>query len=456
MSKNLEDIEFVLQEVARFAKLSPEEFRKVSPRDCLSTLPHPTGQGIVIAGFAASSRIAKIALRAIEKSKYSGRLDVESVSDILGKIIVRRFLAEQRPLDQSQTDRAVESALRQAAKTIVDLTHLIPCHLIAEREPHSFSIGPVTFSRRENLWPRIQAQMRAYVEGPDGTEISGGRATPDKESRKLLSKEVDDYYGAFDWIAQVTIPKCDPAISRVQAEVKIQSALDCFQLLLGAYHSHRMQIGGIAAPGDRRSHLTLTPEGEVQISASISWRESGLGEGWWDTLVDKNAELIISLMGVALEHGTLLPAPAPLAHRFLDAVHWFGEAVRDQNIAARIIKYVTAIERILIATPQEDIAETIARRGAAFGRRGNEKLALLRKQIKRVYGLRSELTHGSRSPRDAKVSELVWLTEIFAQRILLGVLWHYGDLGLRSQNVTNSNIEEKYDEIVNLIETQAT
>jgi len=157
---NAADIDFVLQEVVRFSGLSFDEL-KLLPDDLLYMLPHPGGSGVLICGQAAARRLCAMAERQIARSLYAGRLSANTVSDLLRTEITRRFLKNDQPIDARQADRAVSSAIRQAAGKLTNLTHVIPCHLMVDRKPDTFRIGPVTFFRRELRWPAISASLEA-------------------------------------------------------------------------------------------------------------------------------------------------------------------------------------------------------------------------------------------------------------------------------------------------------
>ena len=65
-------------------------------------------------------------------------------------------------------------------------------------------------------------------------------------------------------------------------------------------------------------------------------------------------------MGVAIENGVNALKPMPLARRFLDAAAWYGEAVRDEFPASRLVKYVIAIERIVATSKnEENLSDTL-------------------------------------------------------------------------------------------------
>ena len=98
---------------------------------------------------------------------------------------------------------------------------------------------------------------------------------------------------------------------------------------------------------DRRGRLAVNTMGIAEVSGLVNLRGHSLGEGWWGSVSRNGGDRLIALMGVAVEMVHKGPRPAPMAQRFLDAAAWYGEAVRDDFAASSVVKYVTAMERIL-------------------------------------------------------------------------------------------------------------
>ena len=368
---NIQDIDFVLHEVLRFSKLTFDQLKQKPPDDLLAVLPHPEGRGSLICGQTAARRLFQMAEREVARSAQAGRVNPRVVFDNLRTDISRRFLKDKQPINQRQADRSASSAIRLAARRVADLTHIIPCHLVADRKPDTLRIGPVTFSRRENRWPTILELLQASRPPSSGVaEAAKKRNWVSADDRTL--RDATRYYETFEWIAEVLIENCDPEMSEQRARRMAGSALDCLQLLLGSHHSDRMQIGGFGISSDRRVRIALKAGGEASITTTIGGLTNILGEDWWDYLKVQAAP-ILELMGIAINEGYRLPRPTPVATRFLDAASWVGEAIRDRNPAASLVKCVLAIERTVIARHHEgDLAETVATRGAMLARRGEQ------------------------------------------------------------------------------------
>ena len=195
-----DDIEFVLSEVARIQRMDPQEVLKLRFPENLSTLPHPSGTGIMRCGAAAHRRLQSLVDLALSRSQYAGRVEAEAVFTKLKSVIVKRFLCENRELNTKEADRAVSAAIRAAARARTDLTHFIPCHLGHAKTPESFSIGSVRFQPRNVVIERLEPKLQAYLDR-EPRALAGTKKPEDRRelAEKLLA-DAREYYGSFGWV----------------------------------------------------------------------------------------------------------------------------------------------------------------------------------------------------------------------------------------------------------------
>jgi hypothetical protein len=438
-----EDIKFVLQEAARFAKLELSELENLSFEDAMSMLPHPSGQGDMICGIKAQERLYDLVEIAISRSKFVSRIKIDPLIRELKTVIIQRFVTEHRELSIREADRAVSAAIRKVAKSIADRTYLVPCHLADDTTPDSFTIGPVNFRQSQLAFKQIDPALDAY--------LNEARSDTTNYLRKTLVSDARKYYTSFNWIAEVKITGCSPDVSSEHATQIVQSAVNCIHLLIGAAHSHRVRVGGPNYQSDVRSKISLDENGKTDLTTTRSWEGHRWENDWWQRLAKQGAVNIISLMGTAIVAGHDLPKGAPLAQRFIDASSWYGEAVRDKFPASRIIKYMTAIERIVTTKNEDCLSETISRRGAALltaGGLGNFQNNC--KRIKDAYDERSRLIHGSTSPNQPLMGVALREAEYLSRQILLCSLLFFGEKGLQTVSVSEKLMDEHYAKIITL------
>jgi hypothetical protein len=442
-----DDIAFILSECARHAKMERHELRALPFADAFASLPHPSKRGAMICGAAAYQRLRDMAELALSRSVYAGRIDREAVVQNLKEVIVQRFLREKRELNGAQAEKAAHWAVKSAGKAVSDSTHLLPCHLGHAETPEKFSIGPVVFQKCKTVLTRLEPAFGVYV--------NNGLDERDREHAAWLLNETQQYYGSFDWIAEVHIEGCDRPTSERRGARMVQSALDCLHLLVGAAHSDHMRAGGPSFGMDRRGKIELSADGKIWISTSVDWLSHHFKAGWWDAINSNGGDEFVELMGLAIETGHDLPHPAPMAQRFLDAAAWYGEAVRDPFSASRLVKYVTAIERILSTKNEDKLADTLAARGSAIVMAIEEEdRETLRQRFKDVYDLRSRLVHGARSPLDAGLGHGLYEAERLTRSVLFSSLLFFRDEGLRAKEVSINRMEDAFGRLMDWAERE--
>lgn len=437
------DFRFVLQQNESFTS---EMRRSLSPLEAITTmLPHPSGTGSMACHPAAHRRLFEMADGALSRSAHAGRVEVDSVFRSLKEITVTRFYKEERDPTTSEADRAVAAAVKAAAKSCRTLTHFFPCHIGDDKGEFEFSIGGVRFRRTTAVLEGLKSGTEAYLDESD---------EPSKRQlAEHLAADAQGYYGTFGWTAEITIENCDDATSRRRAERAVQAALDALHVLLGIAHSDNMRLGGANIRTDRRSHIIQDAAGEVDFSSSADWLTNSLGDDWWEILNDRIGDDLLPLMSLALDGAMALPMPRPLAQRFVDGATWFGEACRDRFRASRLVKYVTAMERILV-TPDADIAETIARRGASLLCRSlpdYDDFDRLKQRIKDVYDMRSRIVHGARSPHDMLGVALRDAEEL-ARFTLVQIVRFYGPEGLTAEQFSDKRLNEVFADHIRVVE----
>ncbi|MEA1015337.1 HEPN domain-containing protein [Sphingosinicella sp. LY1275] len=435
----IDDVGFIFTECVRVneALQAPGGLKNLPKSDWMFELPHPSGTGKMICGRAAAQRLEELARSAIRRSGLSRQVDVLAVRRVLGDILVRKFLKEKRGIEISQVERALAEAGRMAAKGCSTITHFLPCHLMIAQQPASFDIGPVRFHSRASFRSLLAKQLRAER----GREV---------RRNKRIIFDVVRYFKTFGWVAEVAIQQCDGKTSSPLAEQAVTAALNCLHLLLGAGYTHRMAVGGPAIDFDKRGGFSLSAGGSLTTSAVYGGGpgEVAYEDDWFSMFDRSDYKEGLRLCGIALEVAVDPRLTRPLSDRFLDAALWFGEAVREKSPAAKVVKYVTAIERMLMTDEKDDITTLVSERLAALCCRGAESREQLRDEARRLYSLRSKLVHGSLSPNAEAVHEGVKLGADLAQDALLAALVALGELGLRDETATTRQLGAWYDMII--------
>ncbi|MBP0629981.1 HEPN domain-containing protein [Cupriavidus sp. AcVe19-1a] len=435
------DVRFILDECARLHTIVQREGLNAIPREeFLFSLPHPNGVGHLPCGRAAALKLTALAEEVARRGDVTKRVELGTLKAELGKLIVSRFLAERRPLDIKQMDRLIQSAIKAVQRHCVTRTHFVPCHLMSTNDPERLVMGPVTFHNRTSFRKLLLGKAR----NRDDNNPARGNA----HDRSLLARAIR-YYRNFKWVAEVEIANCDASTSTTLAEEAVTAALDCLHMLLGVQWTGRMRVGGAGIPNDRKAKLMLTHSGELEPSMSIAWfGEVAFPDGWSTILVSPDFRHLQSLCAVALEAAVDPDLERPLSRRFLDAAQWFGEASRDSSPATRTVKFVTAIERMVMTEERDDITSVVAERVAALCFDAEKSREAWREKAKEAYNLRSRLVHGSISPRAPKLRRGAGIAAEVAEATLRRALEAFGIDGLRAESLKSERLARWFQELL--------
>jgi hypothetical protein len=438
MSEYLAALKFLGDEIDRFGNLDIEELKKLTLDDHLATLAHPAG-GSLLCGAEAFRRIRKASQTAIDRDGYRGRIGVDQLFQIVAENIEDRFLRRNSPINLSSADQLFADSIKKAAGGIKSITHYAPCLISDDEGAEEFSIGKIKFRRRKSCLAGLQPQFDNYRKA-------------NKEAGEIDDKLLDttlEYYASFDWLAEVTIDDADAATSYELAVSSVEAALNFLHVLVGTRQSNHFRVGGPAPKLDKRGRFELSNGKIGTIEVTRSWTSRSLGEGWWQHLHDIGVARTLPIIGKVIDLN-LARTPTPLSQRLLDAAHWYGDASREKFPASQLVKFVTAMERVLITGKRGDLTKTFCDRGSAlFVYPEKEKRVEARKRFSQVYGARSQLVHGSTSPNDKKTLSLLIDAELFSHGIIWRALTLYGqDDKILDSTMNDKKLSKWFDAIL--------
>jgi hypothetical protein len=438
----IEDVAFIFEECARLFKMVEDgRFAEMPREDAFCDLPHPSHNwpnGKMLCSRAGFVKLEAIARLAIVQAGIQRLIAIEPARKVMAEILVRKFVREKRPIEIKHVDRAMSEMARRVSATTSNVTHFVPCHLMLSQQPSTFQLGPVRFLNRATFRQTLADLIRS------------NRTTDRKMNRRVIFDAVR-YFKTFGWVAEVTIIGCDKSVSEATATKAVFAALNCLHVLFGARHSKKMTVGGPGIGYDKRGGFTIDDKGELSYRASYGGPgEVGFNDEWLDLFSDTEAQAAINGLGVALEVAVNPALRRPISERFLDAAQWYGEAVREPSQGAKVVKYVTALERMVMTDEKDDIVGMVSERVAALCL--EEPTAKNRAKwladTKRAYGIRSKLVHGSLSPTSDLVFEGVGLGADIGRDALLSALSLIGPDGLRAEGVSNKQLSRCYNDMI--------
>ncbi|MBN9585747.1 MAG: hypothetical protein BGN84_00950 [Afipia sp. 62-7] len=449
------DVEFVISECVRIQKITatgkPADWSKeLSKNDMLCHLPRADGQGIILCGAKAYFRLKELATTALRHSDALGTVQPDKVFEALRDLVSERFIFGEVLITSQTVEKAMATAVKEAKKGRSNVIHLIPCRLMYAKEPDSFAVGPVTFKTNA----AFKAEMGPHYESYLAAEQVGVGV---RDSYYL--DEAQHYYDGFSWIARVEVLKCDHTISKERALLAVTAAVDILHIIFGAYYTERMVVAGPRMENDNRAHMTLSERSGLHVSLSSAATSAvGFGDGWGVFL--KRPDIAFQLQAAArvIEPIVNPDISRPLGLKIADAAAWFGLAVREEIDASRIVKAITALERLILTDEKENLAELISQRAAAIccdaghDIKGFDELA---GRLKKAYDLRSRLVHGSLSPFDPEVRDSVDNCLILCEKVLGSALSFFLFHKLLDTPITNRQLSAGFSELVMQIKAKA-
>ena len=423
---DLDSVCFILNEIARYGSMSFEERRQTAKQDAFCYLPHPDRKGFhLTCGRAAYNLSFEMAERIALASGLVERVSKDDLARELRRVISFRFLRERRPVTRSEVDRAMSSAVRIMKGRCGSITHFIPCRISSKPSNHSVAVGPVRFIPIGQFRGRLAVLAKGWRKG-----------TTDAERRfdRELFMDARTYYTSFDCVAELTISDCDEKTSARRAMEVVRSAVDSLLTLFGPRAGSRMTVAGPNHAFDRRGSFRVDSNG-LSVSTEANWIGGAFMEDdWATTIATPDFSVATELIGLSLRALMQPEHQLPLARRFIDATFWFGEAVREVSAPAKIIKYVTAVERMVMTDEKDDITRLFCDRVAAlcFQAPSMTSYNAWRSDAHDLYSLRSKLVHGSLSPSSRMVLDGVSLAERISEHTISSALAAFGRDGLES------------------------
>ncbi|VWX51795.1 HEPN domain-containing protein [Novosphingobium sp. 9U] len=408
----------------------------------------PPGSGFFYTGDDGWEALSALNASAMKSGRILLRADHTATRRILETVLMPKFGTEGIEVNHKNVSRALSETVKLSKKQFVSRTHFIPCQLSTFSKGGGVSLGPVRFiSRRE-----AKSALKVALD-----RERSGEFTKDKRDRDHISRALAHYKG-YQWFAQVTVADCAPSRSEEIALTAASSALDLLQALIGWRGAREMSVAGQFGHFDRTAAIARNePTGGLSITTGWRMRGGTLPDDWPDQLA-RDMDHGLEQAGLILQSRVNPDLVRPVSQRLLDVAQWFGEAVRDPSPSTRVVKFITAIERLTLTEKVEDIAESVSERVAALtiGQIDNLTFYPSKKLFKKIYTVRSELAHGTISPTDPKVIAVVGKAGDYAEIALLRALFNWGAENLELTKFTPAKLRGWFEEIIVVCKSDET
>ena len=386
---NAELVGFIIDEVERFAKMTPEERREVSkPPDWPLIYGLPNKHGVEITcGNMAHAALSELSDRASQVDNLIASRCSKNAAFQLYRKHFLRSLMKMTVDGQVDEDRFVERYSKIIRRLIIlslrEQKFGIPCVLpIGCEKARNFVVGPVTFVPTDQ-WIRN-----------DPSDFPESRPLGEYFKRDL---------NCFSWIAFVSVKKTEPERGQELAEFAVDVAINIIRIFL-VMNGEQEEVFRLGHAGGR-----LPPKTNCGISFEKGSPSVWLSRQSHPYVGDDFIEFIeahsfyIQMFAGVLKSTVVGGAASSYALRFLDAVKWFGEACLEGRSGAQIVKAVMCLERLFIFEDDDGdgLKARVSKRAAALiSHFLSAEYVETKRELGIGYKARSKLMHGAKGPMD--------------------------------------------------------
>lgn len=264
--------------------------------------------------------------------------------------------------------------------------------------------------------------------------------------------ETAERYERFLW--HIVVPVCGIYTDSLAEDMAMDSAnliLNMFHMRFQLGYSDRMAVGFDLPTDSMSAVIRVLENNKITFDQRI---KMGLGNvGLPDdflSLFSGEFQDICDVIGIVSSLMLDARNRYPINERLVDALYWYGDAVREKNSAVATVKFITSLERLLTFDEHGSLKERICNRAIALIRHWNFKqestLPDLKKSLARVYKLRSDILHGSVSPTDKGLRGKMEQIEDITNCAIHGYAHAFRDL--LDKNVPESELKNWFIELV--------
>jgi hypothetical protein len=428
---------FMVSEVGNYSENIKHNSENGGEYDALHMMRDSCGR-LRIVGASVDRELRRISDELLFESQLWGRVDPDRVYKIVREKFGKEYL---RVLDREPSGSSIKtniiSWIELAGEECGKRTYFIPCN-VGLKSGRLIHVGPVKIESRKTAFPRIidEYQKCASVNKCDESHIA---------SEATMSCE---YYSYYRDIAEVSVCNCDGPTSRNIADSIVRSVMDFVHFLAGEMYTKDMNAGG-PPTRDRRCEIFVNSGGEYSIGHNIKYGGALISDEWWGKLFLLPQNDFVISFGNVLSDRAACRELSMLGSRFLDGCSWFGDAARETLPESAIVKYVTAIERLLWVEGDSNsgVTNRIAQRAAAIcSMNSSRKHSEMAKEVEVAYDARSGVVHGRIGKSDPKLRSLRRLCERVSRDLLHS--WMYRFHTDFSSDLSNADFKQRISEFV--------
>jgi len=438
--EDVKDLNIIFREIQFLKNIfnqSPELYKDSFDNDIdlmTAVLQSPQNAGETIENqvqFFLSSK-AQRKLHEIAKRQCLSLEDI-TVNECIYEIRYALYLhlKNNKSFDDSGCKKLMSKVHKNIDKKVQEITYFFPFNAPSLSPEKEIQIGGAKIIHKDNIYAKVK----------------------DDSYYDLFIKNNNP--DSFNCLLSITIPKCSDKMSESRAQNVAALIYGVIKVFTTSYGMKASQVNLMNNPTKNNiNHYIASTHGEYWIGGSYSFGEDL--QAFW-SFFEEDLETDLGLVIKKL----ILRAASPtnkecLADRLIDAFYWFGDASRDNNSSAQVVKLVTAMERLVTMKNEEknkDITENFCRRVSYLIAIYHGEIDKRYNEAKKLYKLRSNFVHGSQSIYKTYDTELGFDPFELAYPAILSACIGFYKLGL-DLNSYEKKLKNMYSELSEICEDE--
>jgi len=269
-------------------------------------------------------------------------------------------------------------------------TVIIPCHL-------SYSEKAEEYLELLNVELFNKYYFKKHIATKENVE------NKENDYYKQLMSNALEHYKKFGWFISVkTESVYDSDMAVELAEYVAKSLVNLFKLIIPSSHNDKIS-SGFDLTAEFKEYTLLSSGSNLSFTYSSSSEANvGLPDPLLSLFDNPETQKLLDIISVSINGYLELHNEYPVISRVLDALGWLGDAVSEKSYTSMIVKYITALERLLLFGEESGLKVIISKRSATLLVMHNmisiNDFEKYQQTIGKAYKMRSEILHGQISP----------------------------------------------------------
>jgi len=376
----------------------------------------------------AQKALLEIAENTISSNKLKFSISPGELYECL-KYSIYLYLAKYQPeeLNGKSYTKILNLALRKHRESCKEITYYFPTYFPSIEKTHH--IGIISVIPKQSLDEKIQ-----------NTDI-----------HKFYTETTTRFVDEFNCYVSIPIGKSSSNISEKRALSVSNLVAGIFELFLFSYKTsnYNFHIGESLKPTNKSFHV-MQVNTDRNYDAKVQLKHYNVGN-FFDNLENDFNSHLGNVLSKCIELSCSPEHKERLVDRLIDAICWFGDARKDRNIHSKIVKIVTALERLSSFKSEKDtsqISNNFAKRISSLISLYHGEFDIWQSRSKKLYALRSDLVHGSHSLYRSYDTNLDFSALELCTYAIFSACVQFNKLGFELENYEN-DLKSLYDNLSN-------